>query len=478
MTALAARTLSGAAAAVRAGALSSAELVDEAIAAADAWDGLIGTYISRFDDGAREAAARADAAVAAGERLGPLHGVPIGIKDILATREGPTTAQSVVADPEWGHGQDAVAVARLRAAGAIVVGKTSTMEYAVGLPDPTKPFPVPRNPWDPDRYTGGSSSGSASGLATGMFLGAVGTDTGGSIRMPSAFCGVTGLKPTFGRVPKSGCLPLGFTLDHVGPMARSARDCAVMLEVMAGADASDGQSLAAPAGKYVDALGGDLRGVRIGLDRLVAPAAHCREAAIDAGLDTAVEVLRERGAVVVEVELPFYAELCTADIIILISEGAAFHQRNLRARWGDYAAGTRMVLGSAPLYSGADYVQAQRARVVGGQAFTALLERERLDLVATPTLGVGAVPIDEAADVALGSKWPAMFTPYWNALGLPALTVPMGFTQLGLPMGLQFAGRALDEAGVLRAGDAFQRVTDWHLRRPTMPTDSVVEAVS
>jgi aspartyl-tRNA(Asn)/glutamyl-tRNA(Gln) amidotransferase subunit A len=279
-------------------------------------------------------------------------------------------------------------------------------------------------------------------------------------------------------VPKSGCLPLGFTLDHVGPMARSARDCALMLEVMAGPDASDRQSLDAPVGAYVGALGGDLRGMRIGLDRLVAPAAHCREDAIDAGLDAAVEVLRERGAEVVEVELPFYAELCTADIIILISEGAAFHQRNLRARWDDFAAGTRMVLGSAPLYSGADYVQAQRAREVGGQAFAALLERERLNLVVTPTLGVGAVPIEEAADVALGPKWPAMFTPYWNALGLPALTVPMGFTELGLPMGLQIAGRALDEAGVLSAGDAFQHVTDWHLRRPpaAAPADRAVEA--
>ncbi|HEY4095823.1 MAG TPA: amidase family protein, partial [Baekduia sp.] len=158
------RTLGAAAAAVRAGEITSAQLVDEAIAAADAWDATIGTYIVRYDDQARAAAEAADAAVAAGDALGPLHGVPIGVKDILAAREGPTTAQSVVADPEWGIGGDAVAVARLREAGAVVMGKTSTMEFAVGLPDATKPFPVPRNPWDPSRYTGGSSSGSASGL--------------------------------------------------------------------------------------------------------------------------------------------------------------------------------------------------------------------------------------------------------------------------------------------------------------------------
>jgi len=464
----AARTLSDAAGAVRDGTVTSARLVEEAIAAADAWDDVIGTYISRFDDAARAAARAADAAVAEGRPLGPLHGVPVAVKDILATREGPTTAQSLVTDPEWGVDEDAVAVARLRDAGAIVMGKTSTMEYAVGLPDASKPFPVPRNPWDPGRYTGGSSSGSASGVAAGLFLGAIGTDTGGSIRMPAAFCGISGLKPTFGRVPRTGCLPLGFTLDHVGPMARSARDCALMLEVMAGADADDRQALDAPVGEYTKALTGDLRGLRIGLDPLLAPAAHCREAEVDGALAAAADVLRERGAEVVDVELPLYAELCTADIVMLISEGAAYHLSDLRGRWEDYAAGTRMVLGSAPLYSGADYVQAQRAREAGGHAFAALLAEGGLDLVVTPTLGVGAVPIEEAADVALGPKWPAMFTPYWNALGLPALTVPMGFTDHDLPMGLQIAGPALREDLVLRVGDAFQQATDWHLRTPTM----------
>jgi aspartyl-tRNA(Asn)/glutamyl-tRNA(Gln) amidotransferase subunit A len=463
-------TLSAAAAAVRDGAVTSGELVEAALAAADVWDPVIGTYIARFDDAARAAAAEADRARVAGRPVGPLHGVPIAVKDILATREGPTTAQSVVADPEWGGGADAVAVARLRAAGAIVMGKTSTMEYAVGLPDATKPFPVPRNPWDPGRYTGGSSSGSASGLAAGLFLGAIGTDTAGSIRMPAAFCGVSGLKPTFGRVPKSGCLPLGFSLDHVGPMARSARDCALMLAAMAGADPSDRQAADVAVSDYAAALTGDLRGLRIGVDPLAAPAAHCLDQAVPVAVDAAVEALRDRGAEVVHVALPFYDELCTADIIILISEGAAFHMRDLRTRWEDYAAGTRMVLGSAPLYSGADYVQAQRARELGGAAFGRLLADERLDLVVTPTLGVGAVPIDEAADVALGPKWPAMFTPYWNALGLPALTVPMGFTGEGLPMGLQIAGPAFREDVVLRAGDAYQAVTDWHLRVPPTPT--------
>ena len=462
-------TIADAAAAIRSGAATSEQLVGEAIAAADAWDPLIGSYVTRFDETALEAARTADRALANGQAPGRLHGVPIGIKDILATREGPTTAQSVVADPAWGTGGDGVAVARLRAAGAIVMGKTTTMEFAVGLPDDTKPFPVPRNPWDRGRYTGGSSSGSASGLATGMFLGAVGTDTGGSIRMPSAFCGVSGLKPTFGRVPKNGCLPLGFSLDHVGPMARTARDCAVMLGVMAGADAGDRQSADVAVPDYVAALTGDLRGMRIGVDPLASPAAHCLDPAVPVALDAALEVLREAGAEIIPVALPFYDELCTADIVILISEGAAFHMQNLRTRWADYAAGTRMVLGSAPLYSGADYVQAQRARQVGLDAFDRMITQHGLDVVVTPTLGVGAVPVEEAADIALGVKWPAMFTPYYNALGVPALTVPMGFTGERLPMGLQIAGPAFGEEAVLRAGDAFQSRTDWHLRTPAVP---------
>ncbi|MEA2142080.1 MAG: amidase, partial [Solirubrobacteraceae bacterium] len=305
-------TASTAAQAIRENAATSTQLVSEALAAAEIWDPVIGSFIARFDDRARAAAEAADLAVAHGRPLGPLHGVPIAIKDILATEEGPTTAQSVVADPDWGTDGDAVAVARLRAAGAIIMGKTSTMEFAVGLPDASKPFPVPRNPWDPSRYTGGSSSGSASGVASGMFLGAVGTDTGGSIRMPSAFCGITGLKPTFGRVPKSGCLPLGFSLDHVGPMARSARDCALMLGAMAGYHESDPAAADVPVPDYLAALSGDLRGVRIGVDPLAGPAAHCLDPAVPVALDAALETLAGLGATLVPIELPFYDELCTA----------------------------------------------------------------------------------------------------------------------------------------------------------------------
>jgi aspartyl-tRNA(Asn)/glutamyl-tRNA(Gln) amidotransferase subunit A len=338
-------TLSDAVAAVRAGAVTSGRLVDEALAAADARDAELGVFLARFDAAARAAAHDADAAVAAGRPLGPLHGAPVAVKDLLATHEGPTTAQSRVSDPAWGA-EDAVAVARLRAAGAIVVGKTTTAEHAIGPPDAATPFPVPRNPWDPARYAGGSSSGSASGLVAGMFLGALGTDTGASIRMPAAFCGVTGLKPTFGRVPTTGCWPLAWSLDCVGPMARTARDCALLLDVLTGLDVHAG------------ALDGDLRGVRVGLDPLVDHAGAWMDPAVEPALRAAAAALADRGADVVDVALPHYADLTTAAMVTFLSEGAAFHRRNLQERWHEYGASTRAALGAAVLLTGADYVQA------------------------------------------------------------------------------------------------------------------------
>jgi aspartyl-tRNA(Asn)/glutamyl-tRNA(Gln) amidotransferase subunit A len=454
---------------IAAGEVSSLAALEAMLAATERWDPTIGCFIARFDDSARKAAASADAARAAGRSLGTLHGVPVAVKDILATREGPTTAQSVVDDPGWERGRDATSVARLRAAGAVIVGKTTTMEYALGFPDTSKPFPHPRNPWDPRRYAGGSSSGSASGVAAGLFCGALGTDTGGSIRMPSAFCGVSGLKPTYGRVSRAGCLPLGWSLDHVGPIARSARDCARLLGAMAGSDPADRSAASEPVPDYLAALDGELAGVRIGVDRLERVAADCTDPALGPCLDDALAALAQRGAEIIPFELPFYDELTTADVVILASEGAAFHMARLRERWGDYGEATRTILGGAALYSGADYVQAQRAREVGRAALEAAMAERRLDLVVTPTLGLGAVPFDERADIALGPKWPAMFVGYWDSVGFPALTVPIGTDDNEMPLAMQICGRPFDEAAVLRAGDAFQRQTDWHLREPRLP---------
>jgi aspartyl-tRNA(Asn)/glutamyl-tRNA(Gln) amidotransferase subunit A len=204
-------SITEAAAKLRDGSLTSVELTSAVLARADAYDGEVGSYLARFDEQALAAAATADSDLAKGVDRGPLQGIPLGVKDIIAAADGPTTANSLVLDPAWGAGKDAPVVSRLKSAGAVITGKLTTMEFAIGSPDPTKPFPLPRNPWDTKTWPGGSSSGTGSGVAAGFILGGLGTDTGGSIRIPAAFCGVSGLMPTFGRVPKSGCTPLGYS---------------------------------------------------------------------------------------------------------------------------------------------------------------------------------------------------------------------------------------------------------------------------
>lgn len=459
------RTLSGAAAALRRGTVTSVELVEAALTAADEADATLGLFLSRFADRARAAAARIDRALAAGDDVGPLAGLPLGVKDLLTTEDGPTTAGSLVPPPD--DRRDATAVARLRAAGGVVVGKTLTSEYGVGSPDPTKPLPVPRNPWDPSRWTGGSSAGSAAGLVAGAFLGALGTDSGGSIRMPSAFCGTTGLKPTYGRVSRAGGLPMGWSTDHVGPMATTARDCALLLEVVAGTDPADPSSADVPVARYTDALTGTLEGVRIGVDRLDRVAGGVADPALAAVFGAALDELTALGADLVEVELPLHPELSAASTVITLSEALAWHRADFAARSTDFFANTLATIGLAEAFTAADYVQAQRVRRAGQEAVAALFDTAPgVDLVVTPTAAIAATPYDRLDRMFESGEFFAVYAPYWNVVGHPALSVPMGFTADRMPLGLQVIGAPFDEALVLRAGDAYQRRTSWHSIRP------------
>ncbi len=457
-------SITDAAAALRSGTLTSVELTEACYAVADRLDPTLGTYITRYDATALAAAALADEELAAGIDKGLLHGIPLGIKDIIACKEGQTTANSVVFDPDWFAGEDAPVVARLRAAGAVITGKVTTMEYAIGLPDATKPYPIPRNPWNPETWPGGSSSGSGSGVAAQLFLGALGTDTGGSVRMPAAFCGITGMKQTYGLVPKAGCLPLGVTLDHIGPMTRSAADAAAMLEVMAGFDPTDpSMAPGAAAGPYSSMLTGELDGVRIGVDRVHHTGMPLADPALEARLDAAIAALTAAGATVVEVELPMFEELTAACIITMCVEAFAFHRENFASRWTDYGLPMRSFVGMGATYTAVDYAQAQKVRRIGAAKLAALFET--VDLVAMPTAAAGA-PLLEGIDVA--AFLPIIFTPYWNPVGSPVLSVPMGLGEGGMPLSLSIAGRAFSDGLVLRAGDAFQRVTDHHLLLPPM----------
>ena len=474
-------TVEEAARAIREGALTSVELTTALLERADRLDPRLGTYLARFDDTALAAARTADRELAEGLDRGPLHGIPVGIKDIFPTTEGPTTAQSAALDAGWGGGVDAPAVARLRAAGAVITGKVTTMELTLGTPDPAKPFPSPRNPWDLARWPGGSSSGSGNGVAAGLFLASLGSDTGGSIRLPAAFCGVTGLVPTYGVVPRTGAVPLAWTIDRVGPLARSVHDCAAVLDAIAGPDGLDrtcmarGEPLLGPAGTELAGTGlvgtalpgAGLDGIRIGVVR----EGHF-PAGIDDGVratfDAAVSVLEGLGAVVTVETLPYQDEGLAASLLLTATEAFTFHRTALGQRWEDFGRPARRSLAAGGLSSGADYVQAQRVRAIIADAVAALFEK--VDLLATPTSVIGAVRYDEHGEVALEETVGRVFTPYWNLMGNPLLAFPIGFTADGLPLSLQLAAAPLAEPLLVRAGQAYQQVTDWHLRQPPLVT--------
>lgn len=462
------------AAALRRGATSSVELVRAHLDAADRLDSTLGTYLCRFDERALDSAAALDAERRAGAERSVLHGIPIGVKDILATDEGPTTAQSLALDPAWGSAGDGPVVARLRAAGAIVLGKTSTMEFAIGFPDhrlhradaseaeASKPFPLPRNPWDVGCWAGGSSSGTASGVAAGLFPAGLGTDTGGSVRLPASYCGVTGHKPTFGLVPKSGCVPLGFTYDHIGPLARSAADCAALLQVMAGADPSDPTSVVRPAEDFLAGLDGGVRGMRIGAARAATVGAGTSSEGVVESFEVALDALRSAGAVVVDIEFPLWDELLDSCFSGLFAEAFAWHRDLLVERWADYGTDSRLSIAQGALLSGGDYVQIQRVRAAGRAKLDEVFRS--VELIATPTTGTTALRYGAAVP---SGRLRTLYTAPYNSLGLPALAVPMGFED-ALPTSLQLAGPAFTDARVLRAGAAFQAVTDWHRATPPL----------
>jgi aspartyl-tRNA(Asn)/glutamyl-tRNA(Gln) amidotransferase subunit A len=459
-------TIQDAAKALRAGEVTSVGLVEKAFARADALDKQLGTYIVRFDDSAMAAAKLADDELATGTDRGPLHGIPLGVKDIISTSEGPTTAQSLILDPTWGDQGDAPVVARLREAGAVVTGKTSTMEFACGMPDFDKPFPIPRNAWDLERWPGGSSSGTGNGLAAGLFLGGLGTDTGGSVRCPATFSGISGLKQTYGLVPKSGCTALGTSFDHIGPMARSAWDCAAMLSVMAGPHPSDHTTVATEVPNYIDALTGSLEGLRIGVDRVHTVDRPTVDPALASLFDAALAELEAAGATLVDIEIPFFDELTDVTMLSWPAEVFAYQRKDLQTRWADYGAPTRMVMVVGGMISAGDLMRADRVRQFGRQKILDLFAGDdAIDAIVTPTAGRGAPVV---AGTGLADVVESVFTAIWNATGFPALSVPMGLGSESTPIGLQAIAPPFQDGLTLRIGDAYQRRTDFHLAVPPL----------
>jgi aspartyl-tRNA(Asn)/glutamyl-tRNA(Gln) amidotransferase subunit A len=459
-------TITEAASALRAGEITSLDLTSTMLERIDRLNGPLGAFVTVMTDTALEAAAQADKAFGNGVDAGPLQGIPVAVKDIIATKDAPTTANSRVLAPDWNAGIDAPVTARLRAAGSVIMGKSTTSEFALGMPDASKGFPIPHNPWNVLHTAAGSSSGTGIAVAAGLVLGGLGTDTGGSVRFPAAVNGHTGLKVTFGRVPKSSVVPLGWSLDSIGPMARSAADCALLLQVMAGYDPTDRFASRAAVPDYSSMLTGDVAGVRIGLPMPyffdtpdLAP--EVRDAVL-----SAAAVLVDGGAVRTDVVVPYAAEAKEANMITMLTEAYAFHHENLVHRWTDYGSFTRPWFGRGAFYTSADYVQAQRVRTVFRAGVAELFTD--VDVLITPTMPTPAQRTDEM-DMSKGLSR-ASFAGQWNLAGLPAVAVPCGFSESGLRLSFQIVGKPFAEGTVLKVADAYQRVTDHHLQVPPIVT--------
>lgn len=453
-------SIAEAAPAFRARTLSPVELARAALDRIARLDPALHAFVTVTPERALDDARAAEARFQRGLPRGPLDGIPVAHKDILETAGIETTCCSRI---RAGHvpAADATAVARLAAAGSVLIGKLTTHEFALGGPSFDLPAPPARNPWDPARFTGGSSSGSAAALAARLVMGATGTDTMGSIRGPAQLCGITGLKPTYGLVGRGGVFPLAPSLDHVGPMAPSAEDCALLLDAMAGPDPRDpgtaGRHAAAAA-----ALAGGVRGLRIGVIRHFHERDTQASPAVRANLDAALAVLRAEGAVLGEVTLSPLAAWHAVAATIMMAEAHAIHAPWLRARFADYGAifRERVVLGGT---IGAEhYILAQRRR----RALMAEMEAafRAHDVLVTAAQAAEAPPIGAAARWAvfeLGS----LAAPF-NVTGGPSVAVPTGFGAGGMPTGMQIAGPAFADALVLRVAHALQRATGWHRQVP------------
>jgi aspartyl-tRNA(Asn)/glutamyl-tRNA(Gln) amidotransferase subunit A len=334
--------------------LSPVELTESRLSRIERLDGKLHSFIRVLREPAVAAARVAEAEIMAGKRRGPLHGIPIGLKDIYETKGVPTTGHSKILIDHVPQ-QDATSVRRLTDAGAIVVGKLATHEFALGGPSFDLPWPPARNPWDTSRFTGGSSSGTGAAVAAGLVLGGTGSDTGGSIRGPAAFCGLAGLKPSYGRISRAGILPLAFSLDHAGPMAWTAEDCAIMLQAMAGPDPADPASADRPVPDYRAALSGDVKGLRIGLIRHFYENDNPADEATRQGIAAAVKVFEDLGCSVRELRLSPLAEWAACGVMIMLSEAYAIHQATLRERFGDYGEMFRDRMALAALVSAASW---------------------------------------------------------------------------------------------------------------------------
>ena len=448
--------------------ISPVELFDEAIERIHQLHPKLNSFITITEEEGRKAATEAESEIRKGQYRGPLHGIPISIKDLFITRGVRTTAGSQVlanSIPDY----DATAVTRLRQAGMVLIGKTNMHEFAYGVSNDNPHYGPARNPWDPTRVPGGSSGGSAAAVASSQCSASLGSDTGGSIRIPSAVCGVVGLKPTYGRVSRYGAIPLSWSLDHVGPITKSVEDAAIMLAAIAGPDPMDPSSSSRQLPDYRREMQWSIRGLRLGVPRQYF-FEHV-DPAIQRLVGAAIRQFESMGAVLAEVEIPDLENCSAMEAHITLAEATSYHEPYLKKQADDYGPGVRTNLEAGRYLLAIDYVKSQRARTLLQRNFNEAFKLA--DVIVSPTLPafpprVGEVWVqsgdlrEHIIDALLRFNIP------YDLTGLPAISVPCGFSSTGLPVALQVAGRPFEETTILKAASAYEQSTNRHLARPAL----------
>ena len=463
MSELAYLSLAQASAFIRSKELSPADYTQALLSHIDTHEAKFNAFLRQTPDIALQQAKQAEANIEAGNWRGPLHGIPYGLKDIIDVEGVPTTGHSKILADNLARA-DAFVTQRLKAAGAVLLGKLSTHEFALGGPSFDLPWPPARNAWNRDYFPGGSSSGSGVALAAGFVPAALGTDTGGSVRNPASMCGIVGMKATYGRVSRRGVLPLAYSLDHIGPMTRTVTDNAMLLGIIAGHDPQDPGSARSAVPDFTADLDKGVNGLKIGVIRRFYTVDFEADAEMVQSIEDAVQVLAEQGAEIHEIDPGPLVDYTSTNRVILLSEAYAIHEKWLQERPADYGDLTRERLLPGAFFRAVDYVHALRQREVLRHQFNACMAS--VDVAITASSMDPACPIEDAelCEKHYGRQARAPF----NVTGNPALAVPTGFASTGLPLSMQIIGKPFDETTVYRVARAYERATDWTSRHPVL----------
>ena len=451
---------------IKNGEISPVEVIEAHLSRIRATEPTLNSFITLLQDESLAAARQAERDISAGRYRGSLHGIPVGLKDLFNTGGVRTTSGSRIYD-NYVPTEDCTVAARFREAGAILLGKLNMHQFAYGPTGENPDYGHMHNPWNPEMVSGGSSGGSGSATAAGQCTITTGSDTGGSIRIPAALCGIVGLKPTYGRVSRHGLTPLAWSMDHPGPMVRTVEDAAITMNVIAGYDPQDVASTNVPVPDYTASLTGDIQGLRVGVPRQYLEAPMDPE--VRQSVNDALQQMESMGAIVSEVDFPEFNDAAAISTTMLMAEATACFRDLLASDGSRLYEPVRLRLEAGLFISAADYLRAQQGRAVFDRAARRLLED--VDLLAGPTEPVTAPPLLQqlvlAGEQEIGTV--AALTQYtrpYNITGFPAISVPCGFSSTGMPIGLQLAGRPFDEGTLLRAAHAYEQSTEWHKRRP------------